>query len=305
MRVLVTGGTGFIGSELVRQLVERGDEVVIIDNHSFGRSEHTAAFDVDLRSADIRDYSTVHSIVASVAPDVVMHLAAIHFIPYCNEHPYEATDINVRGTMNVLDACAVANVERVFFASTAAVYPISDRPHRESDLVAPCDVYGLSKVVGERLCNEFHLKTGATVRIGRFFNAFGRNETNPHLIPEIVSQIASGARTIRLGNLEPRRDFIHTSDLAAAILAVCEPSSTGIDIHNMGSGSEYSVTDVVAAIGDALGVDISIEVDPLRVRKVERKHLCADNSKLRSHGWSPRIGFREGIADLVAFHGTP
>ncbi|MFY7952142.1 MAG: NAD-dependent epimerase/dehydratase family protein, partial [Armatimonadaceae bacterium] len=279
MKVMVTGGTGFIGSEVVRQLVSRGDSVVVVDNHSFGREAHLDGLDVDIRTLDIRDRDGVSAVVRETSPDAVLHLAAIHFIPYCNQHPYEATDINVRGTMNVFDACADSGVQRVFFASTAAVYPISDDPHRESDLVGPCDIYGLTKVIGERLCNEFHLKTGATVRVGRFFNAFGRNETNPHLIPEIVAQIAGGARLIRLGNLEPKRDFIHTTDLAAAVLAMTDRGGADLDICNIGSGTEFAVTEVVSAIGDAIGDTIRIEVDPARVRKVERMHLVADNTR--------------------------
>lgn len=303
MKVLVTGGTGFIGSEVVRRLLERGDDVVVVDNHSFGKVEHLDGLSVDIRTLDIRDSAGVAAVVGETKPDALLHLAAIHFIPYCNQHPYEATDINVRGTMNVLDACASAGVARVFFASTAAVYPICDDPHRESDPVGPCDIYGLSKVIGERLCNEFQLATGAAVRVGRFFNAFGRNETNPHLIPEIVAQIAGGARVIRLGNLEPKRDFIHTSDLASAVLALTDRGGAGLDVCNMGSGQEVSVTEVVSTIGDVIGDEIRIEVDPERVRKVERMHLCADNSRLRSYGWAPRVGFRDGIADMMASFG--
>jgi len=304
MKVLVTGGTGFIGSEVVRQLVSRGDSVVVLDNHSFGREAHLDGLDVDIRTLDIRDSSAMDNVVRTSKPDAVIHLAAIHFIPYCNQHPYEATDINVRGTMNVFDACVGAEVQRVFFASTAAVYPISDVPHQETDPVGPCDIYGLTKVIGERLCNELHLKTGAAVRVGRFFNAFGRNETNPHLIPEIVAQIAGGSRLIRLGNLEPKRDFIHTTDLAAAVLAMTDRPGADLDVCNIGSGTEYAVTEVVAAIGDAIGDEIRIEVDPERVRKVERMHLVADNSRLRAYGWEPRVSFRDGIADMLVSVGA-
>jgi len=298
MKVLVTGGSGFIGSEVVRQLVDRGDSVVVLDNHSFGKASHLDGLDVVLEEADIRDAAAMRELVAALAPDAVLHLAAIHFIPYCNQHPYEATDINVRGTMNILDACADAGVGRVFFASTAAVYGIGDAPHRETEPVAPCDVYGLSKVLGERLCNEFQLKTGAAVSVGRFFNAFGPNETNPHLIPEIVAQIEDGARQIRLGNLEPKRDFIHTSDIAAAVLLLIDRTQPGMDVCNIGSGEEIAVTEVVDAISRLIGEPIRIEVDPARVRKVERMHLCADTSRLRSYGWSPQVSFQEGMATL-------
>ena len=125
-------------------------------------------------------------LITTIDPHWVVHLAAIHFIPYCNQHPFESADINIRGTINVLEACkAAASLEKVLFASTAAVYPISDTPHVETDAIGPMDIYGLSKVAGERLMNEFHLASGTTTIVCRFFNAFGPNETNPHLIPEI------------------------------------------------------------------------------------------------------------------------
>lgn len=300
MKVLVTGGAGFIGSAVVSRLAALGHSVATLDNYSFGKAAHIPAGTASLHEADIRDFDRVLEIVKQVAPDVVMHLAAIHFIPYCNQHPYEATDINVRGTMNVFDACAKADVGNLFFASTAAVYPISDDAHRETDTPGPSDVYGLSKLIGERLCSEFQLRTGAKVAVGRFFNAYGPNETNPHLIPEIVDQVAGGARDVNLGNLEPKRDFIHTSDLADAVLLATFAEFDGLQTLNMGSGQEWSVREVIETIERHLGASIRIHVDPARVRKVERMHLRADTTRLRSLGWSPKVSFDDGIGDLVA-----
>ncbi|HEY9301174.1 MAG TPA: GDP-mannose 4,6-dehydratase, partial [Phormidium sp.] len=131
-------------------------------------------------------------------------------------------------------------------------------------------------------------------------NAFGPNETNPHLIPEIQQQINSGLRKIKLGNLEPKRDFIHTYDMAKAVILLLENFAKEIDIFNLGRGIEYSVVDVVKAFERQIGEEILIEVEPARVRKVERMHLLADISKLKSlTGWEPTISLDEGIKTLV------
>ena len=240
-------------------------------------------------------------VFAAYQPDWVIHLAAIHFIPYCNQHPYESADINISGTMHVLDLAAeTASVQKVFFASTAAVYPIYDDAVGETHATGPLDIYGLSKLTGERLCSEFNQRSGIPTVICRFFNAFGPNETNPHLIPEIQQQVNEGKRTINLGNLTPKRDFIHTSDMARAVRMLMSADSEGMDIFNLGRGIEYSVTEIVEAFERQLGEKITIEQEQSRIRKTERMHLLADVSKLKqATGWEPEWGIDEGIATLI------
>src|SRR5690606_24264733 len=143
-------------------------------------------------------------------------------------------------------------------------------------------------------------RTGTPVVVGRFFNAFGPNETNPHLIPEIQRQVLAGQRTLQLGNLDPKRDFIHTADMARAVLALLDAGLPGFEVFNIGRGIEYSVRDVVQAFERQLGEPLHIEVDPARVRKVERMHLLADVSKLKAAtGWAPEWGIDEGVATLL------
>lgn len=243
----------------------------------------------------------MNEIMSRLAPDIVIHLAAIHFIPYCNQHPYEAADINIRGTMNILNACTrLKDLRKIFFASTAAVYPISDYAVSEDHDLLPLDIYGLSKLTGEHLLRKFNLETGIDTIVCRFFNAFGPNETNPHLIPEIEKQLREGMRKIQLGNLTPKRDFIHTYDMANAVSRLLKSEIGGYDVFNLGRGIEYSVTEIVEAFERELKEKITIEVDPSRVRKVEREHLLADVTKLKKKtGWEPEWGIDEGIRDLI------
>jgi UDP-glucose 4-epimerase len=300
-RTLITGGAGFIGSALGAHLTALGHEVFVQDDLSFGRRHLAGVPDDRFFRVDIRDRRATRRVMEHVRPQRVVHLAAIHFIPYCNEHPVEAADINVNGTISVLDACAtVPGVAQVFVASTAAVYPIADGAMKEEEEPGPMDIYGTTKLATERIAECFHLRTRIPVIIGRFFNAFGPNETNPHLIPEIQRQVLAGARTLRLGNLEPKRDFIHTEDMSRAMAALLERVTTGCETVNIGRGIEYSVREIVQAFERQLGEPLTIAVDPARVRKAERMHLLADITKLkRLTGWEPRWGIDEGIATLL------
>ena len=301
MKTLITGGAGFIGSAIVPKLSASGHEIFVLDNLSFGNRDFIDVPDDHFFLADIRDKNKTEEILTLIKPENVVHLAAIHFIPYCNQHPFEAADINIRGTMNMLNACSnIKSLKRFFFASTAAVYPISSVAVSEEHELHPLDIYGLSKLTGEHLCHEFFLETGTDTIICRFFNAFGPNETNPHLIPEIDKQLRSGQRTISLGNLSPRRDFIHTYDMASAVDKLLSLGNPGIETFNLGRGIEYSVVEIVEAFERQLKDKITIEVDQNRVRKVEREHLLADVSKLKKYaGWEPEWGIDEGIRNLV------
>ena len=301
MKTLVTGGAGFIGSAVVPTLQKEGHDVYVLDNLSFGSRDFIDIDDEHFYLADIRDAKKVEDAITKIAPDMIVHLAAIHFIPYCNQHPFEAADTNIRGTMNILNAAGkLKGLKKIFFASTAAVYPIYDEAVSETHELHPLDIYGLSKLTGEHLLKKFHLETNIDTIVCRFFNAFGPNETNPHLIPEIEKQLREGMRTIKLGNLTPKRDFIHTHDMANAVRPLLNLENTGYDTFNLGRGIEYSVVEIVEAFERQLGEKITIEVDEARVRKVERQHLLADVSKLKKvAGWEPVWGIDEGIKDLI------
>lgn len=300
-RIFITGGFGFIGSAVIQRLEECGHQTFVFDDLSFGSRQFVDIPDSRFIRGNILDAGLLESAMVKVRPQWVIHLAAIHFIPYCNEHPFESANINIAGTMNVLECCRrIQGLEKVLFASTAAVYPIFEDAIPESLPAAPSDIYGLSKMTGEELCKKFHAETGIPTILCRFFNAFGPNETNPHLIPAIQRQVLEGKRTILLGNTQPKRDFIHTHDMARAVEMLLNKFDRGVDTFNLGRGIEYSVLEVIAAFEKALGQKLNIEVDPSRMRKSDRLHLLADISKLSAFtGWQPAISLEEGIKTLV------
>jgi len=301
-RILITGATGFIGSAIYNYFKEViNAEIFVIDNLSFGDIENITIAKDNLFVEDIVNRKKINEIFASVQPEWVIHLAAIHFIPYCNKFPFESSNINIQGTKNVLDAAKqCGSVKKIFFSSTAAVYPIYEGKYSETHETNPLDIYGLSKLTGEYLCKQFFMETAIPTIVCRFFNAFGPNETNPHLIPAIQEQINAGLRTIKLGNLEPKRDFIHTSDMARAVYLLLDKFDEGYDVFNLGSGIEYAVIEIVEAFERQIGEKINIESDQSRTRKVERMHLVASISKLKAFtGWEPKISIDEGIKTLI------
>lgn len=300
--VLVTGGAGFIGSHVVDELVARGDDVHVIDNFFNGRREHLPDLPAShIHEGDLRDAAWMKETLARIAPSRVYHLAAIHFIPYCNDHPTEAVMINIQGTQNLLDALADTPVERLFFASTAAVYPPKEGEHVERDPIDPMDIYGATKAAGEALVRGWSAGSGKAVAVGRLFNAVGHRETNPHLLPDIMDQLIEGKRTLHLGNLDPRRDFIDARDMARAIVAATDHVGSGSDVFNIGANRQYSVIDVVEMFSTAIGEKIEIVQDQARVRKVERPSLLAGIGKLTAAtGWKPEIDLQRTLAELVA-----
>ena len=283
MKAIVTGGLGFIGSHIVDHLLHDGLEVLVLDNFFSGRDRwEAAATRPEIRRVDIRVRGQLLEAFSDFEPEIVFHMAAHHYIPYCEANPVEAYDLNVIGTLNVLAASFGSEVKRLFFASTADVYAASPRPHREDDAIGPFTTYGHTKLVGEQLCRDA-LNWGwrSNLLIGRIFNAVGKRETNPHLVPEVVKQIARGANELRLGNLFPTRDFVDVDTQARAIVDATQRVE-GIETCNIGSGVARSVREMVDIAIDAAGRPVTIATDPSKVRAAERNNLCADVSRLKA-----------------------
>ncbi|HXJ36089.1 MAG TPA: GDP-mannose 4,6-dehydratase [Candidatus Eisenbacteria bacterium] len=301
--MMVLGGAGFVGHHLVPRLLEEGREVVVLDNLSRGSIERFGPHLGDPRlhvvRGDVTDAVLLRTVVADVRPAVVFHLAAIHFIPYCVAHPSEALVVNVVGTQLVLDALAAVPDARLVFASSADVYAPSAAPHAETDPIATSNVYGASKRFCEELFAIERAKDSARrILTARLFNVFGPGETNPHVLPDILESLRRGG-TLRLGNLEPRRDYVHARDVADALARLATYAGPET-VFNVGTGVGTSVRELVATLSEVLGRSLRVEQDPARVRPIERMHLVADAGRARRElGWTARMTLREGLRDLV------
>jgi UDP-glucose 4-epimerase len=297
--VLVTGGAGFVGSHLVERFVAAGERTSLVDSLSRGRREWIPE-EVELHEIDIRNGPGLRRVVAQVAPEIVVHLAALHFIPAVDGAPELAWDVNVEGTRALLEALEQRPPELLLFASTAAVYPDRRGPIDEGCPPDPPDLYGRTKLAGERLVEEFAASTGAGGVSVRIFNVIGRRETNPHVVPEIIGQLRAGGTSVRLGNLEPRRDYTDVVDVAAALHRLTGSQPGAPAAVNLGSGRSVSVTELVQACEQVLDRTIEIEVEPGRLRKTDRAELVADSSLLhKTTGWEPTRSLQETLEELL------
>lgn len=306
-KVLVTGGCGFIGSALVNDLLARGHQVHVVDNLSLGKDHWVRKSPAPiLHVQDILDASALRAAFADAAPEVVFHLAAHHYIPLCENNPYEAYHLNVTGTLEVLEACKRAAVKKVFFASTGDVYPPSFAPHREIDMVSPIYVYGHTKYLAEQICIKYFESQmqDAALIIGRLFNAAGPRETNPHLIPDVVRQIVDGKQVIEVGNLWPKRDFVDVHSMAE-VIGNLTLGASGIELVNIGSGHVQEIGEVLAILKCAARDDVAIVSVPGKQRPNDRPFLCPDISRLqRLNGAAARSFSAETAQHIFAYEKT-
>ena len=301
-RILVTGGLGFIGSHLVSKLVGMNNLVMAFDNFFTGKEEFISDIinDVEVFKGDLRNQDEIYNAVKSFSPSLIFHLAALHYIPYCNDNPIETIEVNVAGTENLLQAVKqCGKVEMFVFASSAAVYPIYDGQNKEDDFIAPTDIYGNTKYFGEHLIRTYFEESGTPCQAARLFNVYGNNETNPHVIPAILDQLLKSDK-IQLGNMKPKRDYIFADDVADALIALADKNSQTFDTFNVGTGTEYSVTELVNAIEDICGKKVSVLQSESRTRKSDRLHLVPDVSKIKnSTGWVAKYDLRKGFETLI------
>lgn len=301
-RLLVTGGAGMLGRRVTRQWREAGGEVAVLDNLSSGlpMPEHASL----AVQGDLRDSETLNALLNDFRPDAIIHLAAVHHIPTCENQRAHCLDVNVVGTERLLAAAQEADVSRVVIASSGAVYAWQEAALSElSSPLAPCDNYALSKYSNEQ---QLRFWTGRGPRIGRaarIFNAVGHDDPNGHLIPEVLKQLRSTSDgRVRLGNLTPRRDYLHADDIARGLICMLNDPRTDVafDTLNLCSGVEHSVEQLVHELGRILDIQVDVEVDPARQRKVDRPSQLGDPGKtLQLLGWRPRLPFAEALRKVV------
>ena len=304
-RVVVTGGAGFIGSHLVEQLLELGATVLVVDDFRLGKREHLAqagpASRLTIIEGDIRSEEDLRQI-ADFAPDAVFHMAALHFIPYCNAHPQEALDVNVLGLDTLVRALRPAPLKTFVFPSSGAIYGFGDDPWPETTPARPDEIYGISKWMGEQIMARLHAdRPDVRTVVARLFNTYGPRETNPHVLPDIMKRMHEG-KTIELGNLWPKRDLIFVTDTAAGVVAAAE-GGPGLEVFNVGTGTGTAIQDVIREIEAITGKALDVRQVPERMRDGDG-HLISDPRKLMdTTGWKPRHDLEAGLRQLLEWEG--
>lgn len=303
--VLITGGAGFIGRWLAKRCIEAGHTVCIIDNLSVGALENLMELEgrFEFVQADLSDTERIAQCLQRHSVQTVYHLAALHYIPHCEANPRETFEVNVLGTLSVLEAMRTVGVNRIVFASTGALYPPLDTPLSEETTLQAQDIYGLTKLHGETTIAYYQNRYGVQPTIVRLFNTYGPYETNPHLLPHIINTLKGGARELTLGNLHPKRDYIYVEDVAEGFYRLgSRPDALGV--FNLGTGVEYSVQEAVDILGELLGEPLRVVQDPARMRPVDKPHQRADVSKLEATlGWKPTVSLREGLTRWLRHEG--
>ncbi|HST55728.1 MAG TPA: NAD-dependent epimerase/dehydratase family protein [Solirubrobacteraceae bacterium] len=301
MKVLLTGAAGLIGQATARLLHECGHEVLATDL----RRMPAGVGPLRWQRLDVRYGGRVRSTFEAFRPEAVVHLAAKHFIPDCNRFPVATLHTNVLGTQNVIEGLRDLVGVKLVLASSAAVYGPSRRPLRETSRLAPDDIYGMSKLTDERLCElAARQQPDLAIVALRLFNTIGPGDPNPHLIPRLVSELCRGAARVRLGNLASVRDYVYVEDVAHAIHAALEHAPGGFTIANVGTGVGRSVGEVISVFEAQLGRSLAVVSQATQRRAVDRPFLVADRSRARElFEWEPRVSFEAGIARTLSAAG--
>jgi len=304
VKFLVTGADGFIGSHLTEELVRRGHDVrafVLYNSfNSWGwldRAEPSILRSLDVFAGDIRDPYGVKQ--AMKGCDVVLHLAALIAIPYSYHSPDTYVDTNVKGTLNVVQAARELGVRKVVHTSTSEVYGTARFvPITEDHPLQGQSPYSASKIGADQITMSFYSSFATPVSIIRPFNTYGPRQSARAVIPTVITQLANGARRIKLGSLHPTRDFSYIKDTVRGFISVAESDRSIGEVINIGSNFEISVGDTVKLISDIMGAPVEIETDDVRIRpeKSEVERLWADNAKAKKlAGWEPQYSGREGL----------
>jgi UDP-glucose 4-epimerase len=294
-KIVVTGGAGFIGSNLAETLVARGDEVHVVDTLVGGKREQVP-HGATLHEVDIRDTRALTDIMAGA--DVVFHLAALPRVQFSIEHPIETNEVNVGGTVSVLEAAHRAGVRRVVYSASSSAYGDQERmPLIESMPANPLSPYGLQKYIGEQYCQVFSVVYGLETVSLRYFNVYGKHQDPSGayalVIGKFLKQRQDGEPITITGDGEQTRDFTHVRDVVRANLLASESAHVGKgEVMNIGAGNNCSINKVAELIGGPV-VHVPARLEP--------KHTLADTSRARALiGWEPTVTLEDGIRELLA-----
>lgn len=310
-KAAVTGADGFIGSHLTETLLEKGYHVRALAQYNsfnnWGWLEQVKHPNLEIITGDVRDPNFCREFAKDA--DVMFHLAALIAIPYSYVAPDSYIDTNVKGTLNICQACRDAGVGRLLVTSTSEVYgtaryvPIDEKHPKQ-----PQSPYSASKIGADAIALSFHNAFDLPVTIVRPFNTYGPRQSARAIIPTIISQIASGERIIKVGDLTPTRDFNFVKDTCRGFVAIAEsPETIGKEI-NIATGKEISMQKTLDTIAEIMNVEVQWVRDPERIRPASSEvfRLCGDNTQITSlTDWRPRVSLKEGLRETVKWFLNP
>jgi len=301
---LVTGGSGFIGSHVVRGLLARGDRVRVLDDLSTGRAENLAGLDVEFLHGSIVDPATCDAACAGVQG--VFHEAAQVSVPRSVQDPRESYAINVAGTLNVLESCRAAGVRRLVFAASSAAYGDTvELPKVETMTPRPLSPYASGKLAGEDLLRVYGSLHGMKTVSLRYFNVFGPRQADDSPYTGVIALFArallEGRRPTIFGDGRQTRDLTYIDDVVAANMAAMEKDLEPGCVINVGAGERVSILDLYRAMAGLLGSDLEPVFAPARAGDVRDSLASIDRARALL-GYVPRVGWREGLARTVAWY---
>jgi len=299
-QVLLTGGCGFIGSEVTKQLSEFGANITIIDNLSSGKEEYVKDFpNVSLVKADLMDKSLLPELVKD--KDYVIDLAALPFIPDSYYIPKKFFEVNVNATIDLATAVIKEKTAKRFVhISSSEIYGSARYvPMDENHPTIPQSTYAVSKLAGERVIFTLYKEHNLPAVIIRPFNSFGPNITQPYIIPEIINQMLKSDK-IKLGNINSKRDLTFVSDTARGIILSLIKEGIAGEVLNLGSQRSYSIKELVDLVSEIMSKKVEIEIDSSRFRPFDVDNLvCNYDRANRLLGWKPEVSIKSGLESTI------
>lgn len=305
MIYLVTGGAGFIGSNIVKELLDRNEKVRVLDNFATGKRENILRYkdnpNLQIIEGDLRSFHVVRDAVKGV--DFVLHQGALPSVPRSVNDPITSNDVNILGTLNILEAAKEFKVKRVVFASSSSVYGNSEfLPKQEDMAVAPLSPYAVSKYAAERYCQIYYQLYGLETVCLRYFNVFGPNQdpTSQYsaVIPKFIKAINEDIQPVIYGDGTQSRDFTFVTNNVEANLLACTAEGVAGEVFNIACGVKYTLIELVAEINKVLGKEIKPIFD--KDRSGDVKHSLADISRAQDLlKYRVKVDFAEGIRNTV------
>ena len=299
IKTVVTGGGGFIGSSIVRALLERGAKVRVLDNFSTGNRANLEDIwdDIEIVEGELRSYERVHAGMRGM--EVVFHQAALPSVPRSVQDPLTTSAVNVDGTLNVLLAARDEGVSRIVFASSSSVYGDGgELPRREQSPTNPASPYAVSKLAAERYCISFSKIYGLETVSLRYFNVFGPRQ-DPRsqyaaVVPRFITAIAAGKPVLIYGDGEQSRDFTYVANVVDLNLLAARADGIAGAVINVATGQSTTVNQLAEMIGGILDLPVKRELAPTRPAEVQASWAALDTAK-ELLGWEPSVSLEEGL----------